>query len=486
MNPLLVLGLLLRLSAFAAARFTNTDKSEPYATPREYAVLVWTLVPLLIVFSVILALSGIPVALPFVPFFVALLFPYPIAKWVLVPRGWARLAWALTATSGIAWRKDRGGGALVAGAWALNMTEKPAPEAVEFLERLLPSERQPLLPSAVLSLGLMASARQDLDGARALIGVVGLFEPKIVPEEAQRLAADWLAADAAARGEWGDVLVIAEDPGPKTRSTTFLGLAAKRLLGKPDAPTDAALKRAALEAGRRCKPLLERAMAVAPHADRAPVATDIPDALGRALYTHVSTVEATGLDRDRLVATARGWDAVFEGADLDRRIAERALTLGATASASARRKLEEMVHADLAALARLSGVPIGGEDGGPTLRRAAALLRDDLITEVETVSRALGRRARERRALPLADEVREWVLVKSTYERAVRMGGLEVRRLVFSQVHSDACALAVWLFNERGQRALGNAMFRWLLGEATVLGNSEAIGLQTKNVACGF
>ena len=149
--------------------------------------------------------------------------------------------------------------------------------------------------------------------------------------------------------------------------------------------------------------------------------------------------------------------------------------------------IEEMVHADLAALARISGVAIGGDaDSGPTLRQAAALLRDDLLSEVETVSGALGRRARDRRVLPLVDEVREWVLVKSTYDRAVCMGGIELRRLAFSQVHTDVCALAVWLFNDRGQRALGNAIFRWLLGEATVVGNSEAITLQTKNVACGF
>jgi hypothetical protein len=43
----------------------------------------------------------------------------------------------------------------------------------------------------------------------------------------------------------------------------------------------------------------------------------------------------------------------------------------------------------------------------------------------------------------------------------------------------------VWLYNDRSQRPMGNAIFRWLLREAEALDDQRATMLQTKNVACG-
>ena len=37
----------------------------------------------------------------------------------------------------------------------------------------------------------------------------------------------------------------------------------------------------------------------------------------------------------------------------------------------------------------------------------------------------------------------------------------------------------------RGETAIANAMFRWLLHEAMIAGDEESIALQRKNVACG-
>ena len=60
-----------------------------------------------------------------------------------------------------------------------------------------------------------------------------------------------------------------------------------------------------------------------------------------------------------------------------------------------------------------------------------------------------------------------------------------LRRLAFVKVYPDACSYAVWLFNDQHQRPLGNAIFRWLLGEATALDDTRAVALMTKNAACG-
>ena len=44
----------------------------------------------------------------------------------------------------------------------------------------------------------------------------------------------------------------------------------------------------------------------------------------------------------------------------------------------------------------------------------------------------------------------------------------------------------MWLYNERKERPLGNAVFRFCLREAEAVGDERAVALQTKNVACGI
>jgi hypothetical protein len=65
------------------------------------------------------------------------------------------------------------------------------------------------------------------------------------------------------------------------------------------------------------------------------------------------------------------------------------------------------------------------------------------------------------------------------------LGGLPLRRLAFSTVHGPVCGLAVWLWNTRAERAIANAMFGWLLAEAIIVDDAEAIRLQERNVGCG-
>ena len=89
-------------------------------------------------------------------------------------------------------------------------------------------------------------------------------------------------------------------------------------------------------------------------------------------------------------------------------------------------------------------------------------------------------------AAALFDRVAEGMPVgPERYEHAARRGGPEVRRLLWSRLHGDVCGYAVWLWNQRKERPLGNAIFRYLLREATELGDAERRALQEKNVACG-
>jgi hypothetical protein len=53
-------------------------------------------------------------------------------------------------------------------------------------------------------------------------------------------------------------------------------------------------------------------------------------------------------------------------------------------------------------------------------------------------------------------------------------------------LHTVLCSFAVWLFNVRGERPMGNAIFRWLVEQARRVGDERSIELQERNVKVAF
>ena len=165
-----------------------------------------------------------------------------------------------------------------------------------------------------------------------------------------------------------------------------------------------------------------------------------------------------------------------------RAIRQRAATLGARSGDSALATLGDTVARDLADMARAHDLPIATwRCDSQSLREAERLLREQLIGEVELAFDAVRDRVAQNRRLPALDEWRAWLSLRDLHARAAGLGGLELRRLVFPHVHQVGCKMAVWLWNERGQHFLANAMFRWLLDEAVAVGDAEAIELQRRN-----
>jgi hypothetical protein len=165
------------------------------------------------------------------------------------------------------------------------------------------------------------------------------------------------------------------------------------------------------------------------------------------------------------------------------------MILGAGTADGVLARMRTAVEDDLAAAVLASGmklVDLGGLGAGETASRVRARLRDRLLTEIEAASDALRRRTDDKRGLPGPDEWREFANLRALYERGVSSAGTELRRLAFVKVYPDANSFAVWLFNDHRQRPLGNAIFRWLLAEATALDDSRAVALLTKNVNCGI
>jgi hypothetical protein len=320
------------------------------------------------------------------------------------------------------------------------------------------------------------------------------------PAHAVTLAAEWLCAEAMERGAWREVEFLARTAPISTRRLRLFGGVAARLTNIAPVPTDAALRWRWLLAPNRSVTLelLRRALATPAGVDvraastsrrAAPApAREGDDALLYALTLHSFTLacEPEQLDRDDLARLGLAWDCALADPKLERRLLERGLALGTQEFERSPERLAELVRDDLLALVRAAGLELGQlSDSSELLARAARRLQTELLDGIEITVGALESRVKAKRELPAIDEWQTFLALREQYAAAVGVGGLELRRLAFQDVHAPVCSLAVWLWNERSERALGNAMFHWLLAEAIVVDDAEAIRLQERNVDCG-
>ncbi len=406
----------------------------------------------------------------------ALVLPWPLSRHAFVRLGWARTACRLTRLAHWTWHAQRREGGVVAGCLALRAggALRPVDAArLDWLEtRLAIGPTSGVTP---LALALIADLRGRRDEARRLLALCGWFDPRIVPPIARRMAREWLAADAAARGAWEEV---AKHGG------RFLTGAARRLLGAP-APSERRLRLLWLLSARRrhTRPLLERALAAAPAAADPAAAPAAADPLARAVALTVALRRAP--DARLLLAAGDAWTAALSDASVEDGLRARAQALGAVDAARAPRGLREAAVAMLAAAAE--DVDLRAADGEPAAVLASALqcAAEARLAALELLARAPADRAARDAPLAAVDELREWAALLAEYDRAARLGR-HVEQLAFEQVHAAICNLAVSLFNGWGEKRLANAMFRWLQDRARALGLAHLDALYTGNVACGL
>jgi hypothetical protein len=502
MNPIFLAVILVQV-----ARAIQSGRKAGGASPSgggfdafigTWGVFVWmVLVPFGLALTLLLFTGQVWAVLP-VAAIALVAFPWPITRLVLIPLGQARLAYWLTFTSDVIFHLDRRGGAAVAAAWALAMRPKLDEETADWVAGQLAVE-SPLRGAGALASGLLLAARGDRDGARALLETVESVDARACPAAVRRIANGWLASDAAERGEWARVGALGATLGRGGRLGWLLSAIGQSLQLEPMSPGKLGLwLRWALAPHRAAtRPMVERAVAALDGAfihpeeepPPAPIAPPVTgDALGTALSLHALVLSRPrdAVRPDDVRAVGQAWDAVLFDRATEHRLLERALVLGASGAASTLERLRASIEEDLVAVVLAAGMPLKelGE-GGQVGARVRLRLRDGLLSEVEAASDALRRRVDERRELPAMDEWREWANLTARYARGVASAGDDFRRLSFAKVYPDACSYAVWLFNDRKQRPLGNVIFRWLLAEAEALDDARAITLQTKNVACG-
>jgi hypothetical protein len=440
-----------------------------------------------------LALAGIGMTTRFEPLgpvvvivTIVLAFPWAIATRWLIPHGHWRSAWLLVRSSAWTWHDDNAGGALVAAAWAAVRAGGPA-RALAFVERRC--ERSDCGAAHLLATGLVAAARGDLEAARRWISSLCEFEGAAAPRMAKRLAVQWCAADAATRGAWSRVAEL--DDHDADAATKLLVAVARRFTARAPVPDDVELERLWRTTPERAKwrALVDRALQHVPAEAPPPVPTSKsildPDPHRAALVAHARLAQ---LEHPALVDVARvaaAWDRALEHRPFVDHARTRASDLGV--SADPVELLRARVEAELVELVRSADIAIG-EDAGRThdmIDRVRRALHRRLLDELEVVADALKTRVVARRALPIHEEWREYLSIRGEYQRVVAMTGPAAMRLAYAIVNPAVCALAVWLWNDRKNRVHAHQMFLWLLREAELAEDAEAIALHRRNVDCG-
>lgn len=469
----------------------------PHLPPNQWARGLWSVV-LSLILSYVAALFALSVArghlLHLIPLaaVLVLLFPWPITRFVLIPLGLWRMAWNFAQLSGWVWRGDVPGGQLVAGAWAVLRQRSPSAVALEWLSARR-DELEPLEAPGVLGSALLADALGERSAARRMLRLVADFDDNQRPPLTRYLANEWLIADAAERGAWADVELRGRSPHRRSQTTRLLGEIAARLIGYPPVPSNATLLVFWLLSGARLRtlPLLRRALRV-PQIQvvpelRRPSSTPEPVLDGDALLrAHSEAITAGSVPAARLLGLGRGWDRLLCDPGLRDQTARRALALRAGDPDQVIERLGRQVEADLTALAHAGSIPLAALEGDcKSLSRVARELRHMLLDDLAVVCEGLDARVRARKQLPPLDELREFMAVREQYEQVCEIGGPELVRVAFSQIHDPLCSLAVWLWDERGEAAIATAMFRWLGHEAVLAGDEDAAELQRRNVACG-
>ncbi|HWB75106.1 MAG TPA: hypothetical protein VG755_09115 [Nannocystaceae bacterium] len=466
--------------------------------PGFFLLAQWIVLASAALVAVMLVRQGQPLGFVMLPLVAVLMFPWPLARRFAIPRGRWRMAWFLTRASAWTWYDDNKGGATVAAAWAATKARDRA-RAIAFVEKQCEGDAG---PATLFATGLLAQARGDLPAARRWVASLCEFEGKVAPRMARSLALEWCAAEAASRGAWEQIPRWADDR-EATAATKFLGAVARRLTAKAPVPSDDELRRLAKRMPKSLQPLLARALAAASEATPTtepidvpappPIPEGSPHEIALQLHARLLAADAKSVRMPALDRVTSAWDRLLRDAAFVASVRTRASALGTDVDAIA--KLRERIDRDLLDVVWAGDVAIGEDELVPgrstsrwsedTFGRLRSRLHQRALDELEVAADTLHARAKARRALPIHEEWREWLALRGAYERAVAMTGIRLRRLAFEAVHGPACALAAWLWNDRKQRTHAHQMFRWLLREAEIVDDAEAIALQRRNVDCG-
>lgn len=385
----------------------------------------------------------------------------------LAALGAVRAAWLVDriALGGTSWREAPATGALAA---ARALMVRPSEAGARFVERCV--ERQYDVPmTGIAAHGLVALARGRRDDARSLFSA--LHRSIHAPAGLRRLAADALAADAAARGDWDRIRTLAPPRGPSARLLRALSASAE-------------------EPSTRARLHMLAAWCVAPNRRRTwrllrrplPkfVATSAPGFLGG--YRDVLATPAHALRAADVIRAAQELDALRGSRDAAAQLARRAMALDATGDVDT--LLDDLLgglEGDLVAHVATSPVELA-QASGETYEAIRHRVHTERRDRVEPLLATLAARTRERRDLPERDEWIAWGHVLEVVILA-RRGQEHADALTLNALaHARLEAWAVRMVNARGMRMLAREVFTLLAMLAKEAAHDDAWRRSERNI----
>jgi hypothetical protein len=450
----------------------------------------------LLVFALLIAVGAFADghwgALPFIAVLPVLLLPWATCRWLLIPLGRPKLAYYVGRLSAWKWAGDTRGGGLVAA--SLAAVRRPDASTWAWIEQKRNRGKE-LCAGGIIATAIALDARGETERARRTFATVPTLDRDGCCRTAIAMAFEWLAAEAAERGDWRNAARWGLHPPLGSRAAVTIGSVAARIAGNPWVPgrtfSNAQLWYAWAWSFRwwALRPLVRWAC-TQPSADVSEAepawVAETEAAHDRAIALQArAAMSGKRVGVTQIVTLGDAWSIALDESALDG-WRTRARDLGARSNVL--HDLRDAVEEELASLLRRSEADVGAlvdDDGCPPLLRAAALrVRSEWLDAAESAIEALQARVAHKQALPAADEWNEWQAAVLAYERAFQRAGAHNRVVVFNLAHNPMCSHAVWLWNERKEYTIAHAIFRWLLTEAVAVGDEKAIELQTSNVAC--
>lgn len=510
-QPLLLIAALIRLilGVLAMSASAAGDKAGHATSPPQgvyWAVLVWAVVPICCVVWCLGAFDGDLSRVPWLVAGLLVLFPWWATRRVFIPLGMWRTAYAVTRLSAYWWRGDTEGGATMAAAWALlHGRGRPNAAAVTWILARRDAQ-QPLRGGGLLATALIADLRDDREGMLALTRSVLHLAPDPRHFGARAIATQWLAADAASRGDWPAVEALTQAVRPLNAEARLLGFIARgQRHGVRGALAKGRLMAAWLLAPHRWQTWAVVAQTMRtggangpgerdeapPQADAEPDEADAGPAgesgwpLGAvAAHARLMTAADGSLPSEQLAELAAVWEKALSSEALRTFVGKRAMATGAR-RVDALAVTRAQVVDDLAQLLRRRKTSVG-QDPPLLLAEASLRVESTASAEVEACWAPIERRRKEGAELCATDEWREFVALQTAYAAAIALRGDAGRRLLFDETDTVVSHLAARLWNDRQERSLANAMFNWLLPEAEAVQDEEAINRLRRNVRGGL
>lgn len=399
----------------------------------------------------------------------AVIFPTPIVRFVLVPAGVPHVTYLVTRTF-----------------WPHSIVEEPVGGSTYYELRARVRRGRALEAEATLQLvrrlsplfdevkdlkvrGATLTARAMLDtvrgnteGARELFAVVQDMRGRHAARSARAFSQSFLLADAAERGAHHEVVRLASR-GPRTRRRAFLRASALRLLGRPERSSDVGLRLLWLVTPGRLESrvLLKQALAAPIRAELEVDGDDL--AAATVATTRLLSLPRGFATRRELFRVARAWQAVLERGEVRSWLGARRDALEATfdvtgLEASFERDLVEL-FAELLQDTLASEEPEGEEPWLVTSAKDA--LQSELLAELESVAGALPR-GDSRNNEGYDHHWRTWAHV-----RRLITGYLDSlpdrRHVIYDSVGTQIFNYGAWLHNDQDALLLAHDVFRFLL-----------------------